>query len=174
MIGRREFITLLGGAGVAWPLAARAQQAGNVPRIGYMVTGSLESPDQRVLLDAFRQGLREHGYVEGQNIVVDYRAADGKIERFPEVARELVRLSPDLIWANNTPAARAAKQATTTIHEIGAELGVTRERARQMVAMAKKQLAFRIFKGIPRPRFRPPHPSTIAPINMGRGASATW
>jgi putative ABC transport system substrate-binding protein len=113
-VKRRDFITLLGGA-AAWPLAARAQQAGKVPRIGYMVTGSLESPDQRILLDAFRQGLHEHGYVEGQNVVIDYRAADGKIDRFPEVARALVRLSPDLIWAPNTPAARAAKQVTTTI-----------------------------------------------------------
>jgi ABC-type uncharacterized transport system substrate-binding protein len=115
MMRRREFITVLGGAAAAWPLAARSQQAGKIPRIGFMVTGALESPDQRILLEAFRQGLREHGYVEGQNIVVDYRAADGKIERFPEVARELLDLSPDLIWANNTPAARAAKQVTTTI-----------------------------------------------------------
>jgi ABC-type uncharacterized transport system substrate-binding protein len=112
---RREFITLVGGSVAAWPLAARAQQAARRPTIGYMATGSLESPDQRILLDAFRQGLHEHGYVEGQNVVIDYRAADGKIDRFPEVARELVRPSPDLIWAPNTPAARAAKQVTTTI-----------------------------------------------------------
>jgi ABC-type uncharacterized transport system substrate-binding protein len=69
----------------------------------------------RSLLGSFRQGLRERGYVEGQNIVVEYRGADGNIERFPELARELVGLDLDLIVANNTPAARAAQQATTTI-----------------------------------------------------------
>ena len=70
---RREFITLLGGA-AALPLAARAQQAPKVARIGYMVTGSLHSADQRPLVDAFRQGLRESGYVEGQNIVVGQKS----------------------------------------------------------------------------------------------------
>src|SRR5262245_65576316 len=111
---RREFITLRGGA-AAWPLAARAQQAAKVARIGCIVTGSLESPEQRATVDAFRQGLRERGYVEGQNIIIEYRAADGRIERFPELATELLRLNPDLIVAGNTPAARAAKEATTTI-----------------------------------------------------------
>jgi ABC-type uncharacterized transport system substrate-binding protein len=112
---RRTFITLLGGTAAAWPIGARAQRAAKVPRIGYIVTGSRDSPDQRVMLDAFHEGLRKRGYVEGQNISVEYRAADGKIERFPELARQLVALNPDLIWAPNTPAARAAKQATATI-----------------------------------------------------------
>jgi ABC-type uncharacterized transport system substrate-binding protein len=112
---RREFITLLGGAAAAWPVAARAQQAAKVARIGCIVTGSLESPEQRATVDAFRQGLRERGYVEGQNIIIEYRAADGRIERFPELATELVRLNLDLIVASNTPAALAAKQATTAI-----------------------------------------------------------
>jgi ABC-type uncharacterized transport system substrate-binding protein len=112
---RREFITLLGGAAAAWPLAAHAQQAAKVARIGCIVTGSLESPEQRATVDAFRQGLRERGYVEGQNIIIEYRAADGRIERFPELATELVRLNLDLIVASNTPAALAAKQATTAI-----------------------------------------------------------
>ena len=80
-----------------------------------MVTGSLRSPDQQVNINALLQGLRELGYVEGRNIVVEYRAADGKIERFKELAKELVDLNPDLIVASNTPAARAAKQATTVI-----------------------------------------------------------
>jgi putative tryptophan/tyrosine transport system substrate-binding protein len=111
---RREFITLLGGA-AAWSFAARAQQVAKVPRIGYMVTGSLASPEQGALVESFRQGLRERGYVEGRNIVIEYRAADGKIERFTELAADLVRLNLDLIVANNTPAALAAKQATTTI-----------------------------------------------------------
>ena len=105
---RREFISLLGGAAAAWPLAAGAQQpTSKVFRVGFMVTGSLRSPEQRSMTDAFRQGLRERGYLEGQNIVIEYRAAEGKIERFTELAAELVDLHPDLIVASNTPAARA-------------------------------------------------------------------
>jgi putative ABC transport system substrate-binding protein len=111
---RRAFILAVGAA-AAVPLAARAQQGAKVPRIGYMVMASLASPEQRALIESFRQGLRERGYVEGRNIVIEYRAADGKIERFTELAAELVRLNLDLIVANNTPAALAAKQATTTI-----------------------------------------------------------
>jgi putative ABC transport system substrate-binding protein len=78
-VKRREFITLLGGAAAAWPLAASAQQpTSKVFRVGFMVTGSLRSPEQRSMTDAFRQGLRERGYLEGQNIVIEYRAAEGK------------------------------------------------------------------------------------------------
>jgi putative ABC transport system substrate-binding protein len=113
-VRRRQFLTLLGGA-AAWPLAARAQQGGKVPRIGYLVTGSLESPEARAMVDAFRQGLRERGYVEGQNIVIEYRSADGRIERFPRLANELASLNVDLILAPNTPAAHAVQRATTTI-----------------------------------------------------------
>jgi putative tryptophan/tyrosine transport system substrate-binding protein len=111
---RRDFITLVGGA-AAWPLAARAQQGAKVARIGYLVTASPESPEGRAMADAFRLGLRERGYVEGQNIVIEYRSADGRIERFPQLANELVSLSLDLIVAPNTPAARAAQRVTTTI-----------------------------------------------------------
>jgi putative ABC transport system substrate-binding protein len=114
-VKRREFITLLGGAAAAWPLAARAQQGAKVPRIGYLVTGSLESPEARPMIEAFRQGLRERGYVEGQNIVIEYRSADGKIEHFQLLANELAGLKLDLILAPNTPAARAVQRATTTI-----------------------------------------------------------
>jgi putative tryptophan/tyrosine transport system substrate-binding protein len=112
---RREFITLLGGAVATWPLAARAQQGAKVARIGYLLTGSLASPEARAMVDAFRQGLRERGYVEGQSIIIEYRSADGRIERFPELANELASLNLDLILAPNTPAARAAQRATTTI-----------------------------------------------------------
>jgi ABC-type uncharacterized transport system substrate-binding protein len=112
---RREFITLVAGAVVTWPSYAGAERASKVARIGFLVTGTLASADQQAIVDAFRQGLRERGYVEGQNIAIEYRAADGRIERFPELARELVGLNPDLIVASNTPAARAAKEATTTI-----------------------------------------------------------
>src|SRR5262249_41425199 len=92
---RRAFITLIGGA-AAWPLAARAQQqAGRVPRIGFL---GLTSPSDRPsLLDAFRQGLHELGWVEGQNIVIDYRYAEGRVDRLPDLAAELVRLKVDLI-----------------------------------------------------------------------------
>src|SRR5258707_13428584 len=114
-MNRREFITLLGGASATWPLAVRAEQSAKVARIGFVVTGSLASPEQRAMTDSFLQGLRERGYVEGQNIVIEYRYADGKIERFAELSQQLVRLNLDLIVASNTPAARAAKQATTTI-----------------------------------------------------------
>jgi putative ABC transport system substrate-binding protein len=119
---RRAFIGALAGGFLATPLAA-AQQAGKVARIGYLVTGSLESSETRVTLEAFRQGLREHGYVEGQNLVIEYRAADGKIERFPRLATELTRLKVDLIVAGNTPGARAAQQATTTIPIVAGAMG---------------------------------------------------
>jgi putative ABC transport system substrate-binding protein len=112
---RREFITLLGGAMVAWPSSLYGQRTSKVARIGFLATGSLDSAEQQAILDAFRQGLQERGYVEGQNIVTEYRGADGKIERFPELAKELVRLNLDLIVASNTPAALAAKGTTTTI-----------------------------------------------------------
>jgi putative ABC transport system substrate-binding protein len=97
------------------PLAAHAQQPTKVARIGYLVTGGLDSPETRILLDAFRQGLRERGYVEGQNLVIEYRAADGQLERFPALAAELVQLQPEVIVAQGTPAARAAQQATSTV-----------------------------------------------------------
>jgi putative ABC transport system substrate-binding protein len=109
---RREFIAGFAGA-AAWPLAARAQQAGKVWRIGMLETVplALNGP----LCDALKQGLRAHGYVEGQNLVIDYRSADGRVERFPELAAELVRLKVDLIVARGTPAILAAKNATSTI-----------------------------------------------------------
>ena len=108
---RRQFITLLGGA-AAWPLAARAQQGAKVFRIGFLFYGSSgPSPE----LDAFRRGLREFGYIEGQNIAIEYRFASGQVERLPDLAAELVRLKPDVIVAPATPASLAAKQATGTI-----------------------------------------------------------
>ena len=102
------------------PLGAEAQPAGKVARIGYLALGSLGSPETRASLDAFRQGLRERGYVEGQNIVIEYRSADGKLERLPGLATELARLKVDLIVAGATPGARAAQQATTTIPIVSA------------------------------------------------------
>jgi putative ABC transport system substrate-binding protein len=122
-VRRREFITLLGGATAAWPLGARAQQAARIARIGYLITGALESPETNINRDAFRQGLNELGYIEGRNIVIEYRSADGKIERLPGLATELVGLRVDLIVAQATPAGRAAQQATTTIPIVVTAMG---------------------------------------------------
>jgi putative ABC transport system substrate-binding protein len=109
---RREFITVLGSAAAAWPLAARAQQPAKVALIGFLHYGS---PGPSLEVDAFRQGLRELGYVEGRNITIEYRFASGQVERMPELAAELVRLKPDVIVTPSTPTSLAAKQATSTI-----------------------------------------------------------
>jgi ABC-type uncharacterized transport system substrate-binding protein len=113
MIGRRQFITLLGGAAAAWPLAAGAQQTGNLPRIGILWPNPLTASGHFV--DAFRQGLRELGYVEGQNVTIEFRSAEGKMERLPDLAAELVRLPVDVIQTATSPTIRAAQQATRTI-----------------------------------------------------------
>jgi ABC-type uncharacterized transport system substrate-binding protein len=118
---RREFITLLGGAAVAWPLAAWAQQVGKVYRIGLLET--IPASQNTANLDALRKGLRALGYIEGQNLSIEYSSADGIAERFPELAAELVRLQVDLIVTRGTPAAQAAKNATATIPVVMAAIG---------------------------------------------------
>lgn len=120
---RRAFIGTLAAGLPAHSVTVEAQHAAKVPRIDYLVIGSLDSPETRTALNALRLGLREHGYVEGQNIAIEYRAADGKIERVPALASELVRLNVDLITAENTPLARAAQQATSTIPIVAAAMG---------------------------------------------------
>jgi putative ABC transport system substrate-binding protein len=108
----RTFLCGLILASFAMPLASEAQQAGKAPRVGFLFYGSAgPSPE----VEAFRQGLRELGYVEGQNISIEYRFARGRIERLPELAAELVRLRPDVIVTPGTPGSMAAKQATSTI-----------------------------------------------------------
>jgi len=115
---RREFIALIGGTAAAWPLAARAQSA---YRIGVLETTSAAL--NAANFDALRQGLRQHGYIEGQNLVIEYRSADGRAERFPDLAAELVRLNVDLIVTRGTPAIFAAKNATKTIPVVMAASG---------------------------------------------------
>jgi putative tryptophan/tyrosine transport system substrate-binding protein len=109
-VKRREFITLLGGA-TAWPLAARAQPS-KVARIGVLYIGLADAESFKKEL---RDGLHELGYVEGQNIAFEFRSAEGKLDRLPELASELVRLNVDLIVALYVPSALAAKQATREI-----------------------------------------------------------
>jgi putative ABC transport system substrate-binding protein len=111
---RREFITLLGGA-VSWPFAACAQQPAKVPRIGYLSLGSASGGFSLARDEAFRQGLSELGYVEGKNIIIEHRFAEGKFERLADLAAELVQLKVDLIVAAVTQASLAAKDATRTI-----------------------------------------------------------
>ncbi len=112
MITRRTFIGTLVVSLLAAPLAAEAQQAAKVARIGYLAGNLTASPH---LPEAFRQGLRDLGYVEGRNVVIEYRDAEGRPERFAALAAELVALKVDVIVAPNTPAALAAKQATRTL-----------------------------------------------------------
>jgi putative ABC transport system substrate-binding protein len=112
MMRRREFITLLGGA-VAWPLAARAQQPGKVWRIGFLLSAP-RSPTPGFYA-AFLHGMRELGYVEGKDFIIEWRSVEGRYERFPELAAELVRLKVDVFVTGVTAALPALKQATSTI-----------------------------------------------------------
>src|SRR5438876_4781784 len=111
MVRRRDFIFALGAA-AAWPLAARAQQREKLPRVGVLV---LTSADAQSLGKELHEGLRELGYVEGQNFALEFRSADGNTDRLPDLAADLVRLQVDLIVVYYTPCAVAAKRATTAI-----------------------------------------------------------
>ena len=118
---RRELITLAGSAALAWPLAARAQQKGKLPAIGFL--GQLTAAAMSKWTSAFVQRLRELGWVEGRTVAIEYRWAEGRSERFAEVAADLVRLKVDVIVTGGTAAVVAAKQATSVIPIVFATAG---------------------------------------------------
>jgi putative ABC transport system substrate-binding protein len=111
-VKRRDFITVLGGAAAAWPLAARAQQRAKVARIGYLGLGPASAWSSRV--EALRAGLRDLGYIEGRNIVIEFRWAD-RVEQLPEFAAELVNMNVDVIFAPSSTMVEPARRATKTI-----------------------------------------------------------
>jgi len=119
-IGRRELIATLGGA-AAWPLAARAQQPGKLPTIGFL--GANNATFERASIDAFVQRLRELGWIENRTVSIEYRWAEGREERFAEIAAEFIRLKVDVIFTYATPSSIAAKKATAIIPIVFAAAG---------------------------------------------------
>src|SRR3974390_3550416 len=109
---RRDFITLVGGSAVAWPLALRAQQSGQMRRIGVLIPFAKDNPDAQARTTAFLQGLQTLGWTEGRNLQIEYRWGSGDLQK---AAAELVALSPDVIFADGTPAVSALKQATRSV-----------------------------------------------------------
>jgi putative tryptophan/tyrosine transport system substrate-binding protein len=118
---RREFITLLGGVAAAWPLAARAQQPGKLPTIGFLVSGTPASHGQ--WFAGLAQRLRELGWIEGRTVAIEYRWAEGRTERAAQIAAEFVRLKVDVIVTAGTAFVVAAKQATSVIPIVFAAAG---------------------------------------------------
>jgi putative tryptophan/tyrosine transport system substrate-binding protein len=114
MIGRRDFIILVGSATAAWPLAARAQQK-KIDRVGVLLLDSADAALSASFLGVLRDEMRKAGYVEQQNVLFDFVSAEGKIDQLPKLAAALVTLKVDLIVALLTPCAHAAKQATSEI-----------------------------------------------------------
>src|SRR5713226_3930613 len=112
---RRDFITLLGGAAVVWPLAARAQQPDRGRRIGMLIGYAENDPETQARLAAFRQGLEHLGWTEGRNVRIDYRFAPAGPDQAQRFAKELVALRPDILVGNSTPATVALRYETPTI-----------------------------------------------------------
>ena len=112
---RREFITLLGGAAAAWPLAARAQQAGGVRRIGVLMNLASEDAEGQARLAAFHQGLQQLGWTVGRNVQIDYRWGAGNADYIRKFAAELVALAPDVILSTGSPSVAVLQQATRTV-----------------------------------------------------------
>src|SRR5437867_7421580 len=120
---RRRFVEGVALGLVIAPLAARGQQAAKVPRIGFLAAVSFAAPEFQSPIEAFKQALRERGYVEGQNIVFEYRSAGGKFEQLPAMASELVRLKVDVIVVGSSQGARAVQQVTGTIPIVAMVMG---------------------------------------------------
>ena len=123
MITRRRIVLALGAGALTAPFASFAQQQGKVWRIGFLAQRHVDFVDADYIYGPFTQGMRELGYVEGRNLVIEWRSAEGKSERLPELAAELVRLKLDVLVAQGTPAARAAQKASTGLSLMSAELG---------------------------------------------------
>jgi putative ABC transport system substrate-binding protein len=120
---RREFLTLAGGAALAWPLAASAQPTPKMARIGMLIPAGIDAPATHEVFGVVRQGLADLGYVEGRDVVFELRGGDGTSERLAALASELVDLKVDIIVAIATPAARAAQRATATIPIVVGSVG---------------------------------------------------
>src|SRR5262249_18083391 len=112
-IGRRELLVALGGAAAAWPLAARAQQPGKLPTIGFLGQSTRSATSEWTT--AFVQRLRELGWIDGRNVAIEYRWGEGRDELFAQIAAEFVRLKVDVFVTAGTPQVLAAKQATSVI-----------------------------------------------------------
>ena len=116
-MGRRDFITLLGGAAAAWPVAARAQQGERMRRIGVLMSFAASDPDAQLRIGTFDKGMRDLGWMEGRNLRTEYRWAPDDGDGLRSHARELVRMAPDVILVNSTP-------ATLAVHEQGGSVPV--------------------------------------------------
>src|SRR6516165_1023239 len=117
---RRDFITRVGGSAAAWPLAARAQQSGQMPRLGVLMPYAGDYAEGQARLAAFLQGLQKLGWTDGRNLQIEYRWGTGELQK---AATELVALSPDVIFASNTPAVAALQQATRSVPIVFAQVG---------------------------------------------------
>jgi hypothetical protein len=120
---RRAFITLLGGAAAAWPVAARAQQGERTRRVGVLMNLAADDPEGQTRIVAFVQGLQQSGWTDGRNIRIDTRWAAGDADRFHRYAEELLALAPDVILASATPSVQALQQATRTVPIVFANVG---------------------------------------------------